>query len=464
VKSLFIAIAAAVLMVNFMGTSEAVTLAESAKGKPLVEYETVKLDNGFSSYLVRRGHLPMVSCELRIAAGSLFDTKGSEGLASLTARAIRQGSLSLDAEKIDSLLDSKAAALSVSTANDYVSFNLTCLSDDFPEMLGLLSDLILNPAFDEDEFNRTRDEWVARIKRSYGNGGNLVRDAFYAALFPHSAYGTPTDGYPSTIANLTATDARSFYSRLYKPARAQLTVVGDLDAETLLSLSHDAFGGWAYGTVEPLRLNDTPGEPGIVVIVDTPATQATARIGHAALSIRHPDYFKLRFVNEVLGGGGLTSRLGDAVRNQRGLAYSVFSWTPGFRESGSFFATFSTKVESAREAVDVTLSEIRLLIADGPTGEEIELAKSGTLGRLFFGLETYGGAAGVVAEATFSGLGAEYLDRMVEDTANMNREEFMRVAKEYLHPDSLVIALAGPADKLAPQFEDMNVSIENIPE
>ncbi len=456
--------AAAIFTVNIMTDSHASALTGSITEKAPLTYETIRLDNGFSAYLVQRSHLPMVSCELRIAAGSLFDPKGKEGLAGLTARVMRQGSKSLDAEKIDSILDSKAAGLSVSIANDYVSFNLTCLSDDFPEMLGLLSGIVLSPAFDDAEFARTRDEWVARVKRSYGNGGILVRDAFYAALYPHSAYGSPSDGYPSTISNLTVSDAKSFYKRLYKPSRAQLTVAGDLNAETLLSLSHDAFGGWTYGAVEPLRLNDTPGDAGIVIIVDTPATQATARIGHPALSIRHRDYFKLRFVNEVLGGGGLTSRLGDAVRNERGLAYSVFSWTPGFRESGSFFAAFSTKVESAREAVDVTLAEIRRLIADGPTDEEIELAKSGTLGRLFFGLETYGGAAGMVAEAAFSGLGEEYLERMVRDTSAMNRDEFMRVAKEYLHPDSLVIALSGPADRLAPQFENMKVTIKPVPE
>ena len=456
--------AALALWVTNMEAPVANALADSIKGKTIVEYETVKLDNGFTAYLVQRSGLPMVSCELRISAGSIFDAKGKEGLASLTARAMRQGSLKLGAEAIDSLLDSKAASLSVSASNDFAAFNITCLSEDFPNLLSLLSDIVLSPAFDDGEFERTRDEWVARIRRSYGSGGNLARDAFYAAIFPESPYGIPTDGYPSTLASLTATDARIFYARLYKPARAQLTVVGDMDAESLLSLAYDTFGGWAHESVPPLRINDTPGETGVVVIVDTPATQVNARIGHEALSIRHPDYFKLRIVNEVLGGGGLTSRLGDAVRNERGLAYSVYSWTPGFRESGSFFAAFSTKVESARETVDVTLDEMRRLIDEGPTGEEMELAKAGTLGRLFFSLETYGGAAGVVAEATFSGLGTEYISRMIEDTAEMNRDEFMRVANEYLHPDKLVIALAGPAAQIEPQFADMKVRVESVPE
>lgn len=425
----------------------------------LIDWTPIALDNGFTTFVSVRSDLPMVACELRLNAGAIYDIAGKEGIANLTATLIRRGSKSLDAKQVNAALDARGALLSASAASDYASFSLICLADDFPDMLKLLADLLLNPAFDGDEFARTRDEQIAAVKRSYGQGATLARDAFYQAVYPFCGYRNPTDGTPAGLAAITIDDVKSYYAKNYNAAQAQFTVVGPYNSDALLPLVNDAFGDWAGWLASPYKLDDRHGGGGRVIIVDMPATQANIRVGHAGLQMSHRDYFKLRFVNEVLGASGMTSRLGDAVRNQRGLAYSVYSWTPGFRDVGTFFATFSTKIESAREAVGVTLDVIDALVENGPTDEELAMAKAALNGSLYFRLETHSGVAGTIAEAQWCGLGDRYFERMLADYNSMDGEEFKRVLDAYINPDQFVIVAAGPADQLVAQFAGYQVEV-----
>ncbi len=425
----------------------------------IITWSSIVLDNGFTTFASVRNDLPMVACELRLNAGAIYDIAGKEGIANLTAMLIRRGSISCDAEQVNAALDARGALLSAGASSDYASFSLVCLADDFPEMLKLLADVLLHPAFDVDEFTRTRDEQTATVKRSYGQGATLARDAFYQAVYPYCGYRNPTDGTPAGLAAITIDDIKSFYANNYNATQAQFTIVSPFDSDELLPLISDAFGGWTGIRPMPFKLDDRSGDGGRVIIVDMPATQANIRIGHAGLQMSHRDYFKLRFVNEVLGASGMTSRLGDAVRNQRGLAYSVYSWTPGFRDVGTFFATFSTKVESAREAVDVTLNVINALAESGPTHEEMAMAKAALNGSLYFRLETYSGVASAIAEAQWCGLGDTYFERMLADFSSLDTVEFKRVLDAYIKPDQFVIVAAGPADQLVPQFADYKVEV-----
>ena len=452
-------------MVAFMNIPVAARNAVAGQSAlSALSWETLELDNGLSAVLSPRDGLPMVSLVLRIGAGSIYDTRGREGLANLTAIMIRQGSLLNDAEAIDNILDSRGASLSVATASEYASFSLTCLSDDFPELLSLLGELLLSPAFDPDEFARMRAEWVERVKRSYGNGASLATEAFYRALWPGGGYGNPGDGYPSSIAAMELEDLLGFYNSFYHPGRAQISVVGPLKSDALLKMLYDAFRNWAAARVEPFKINDLPGETPDVIIVDAPLTQANVRLGSRSISSSNPDFFRLRFVNEVLGGAGMTSRLGDEIRNKRGLAYSVFSWNIGWRDGGGFFIAFSTKVESAREAVDISLAEVEKAIAAAPSEEEMQMTRAGLSGRLYFQLETYSGAAGQIAEARWSGLSRDYFARQIEAAEKTDKTAYLKIAKKYLKPSDFVIVIAGPADKLAPMFSDKKVNVIKPPE
>ncbi|MEP0815372.1 MAG: insulinase family protein [bacterium] len=423
----------------------------------LVGWETIKLDNGLSAVLSPRDGLPMVAMEMRIPAGSIFDPAGSEGLSSLTAQMIRQGSIMRDAEAVDEFLDSRGAVLAVSASSDYVSVSLTCLSEDFPDVLSLAAELVLSPAFDEAEFKRIRTQSIERVRRSYGQGAVLSRDAFYRALYPHGGYGSPTDGYPASLEAITLERVVEFHSVRYRPGGSQISIVGPLSAPETLSLLNKTFGGWTPATPSPLRLDDTARPEGSprVIIVDAPLAQANVRIGHRAPAANDPEYFRLRFVNEVLGGSGMTSRLGDTIRTKHGLAYSVFSWNAGWRGGGSFFIAFSTKVASARTAVDLAMGEVAALIADGPTQEEIQMTRAGLLGRLYFQLETYSGAAGQIAEAQWCGLGRDYFSVQQDTAGNFAAEDFVPVLARHVRPQDFVIVVAGPAAELEPQFADL---------
>ncbi|MBI2360643.1 MAG: insulinase family protein, partial [Deltaproteobacteria bacterium] len=235
----------------------------------------------------------------------------------------------------------------------------------------------------------------------------------------------------------------------YRPNRAILAVVGDVSHQQMVSALGQAFKGWKMGPSESeVSPQPTPGAPE-VVRVNKNITQANIIVGHAGVPRGHPDYYAIQVMNYILGGGGFTSRLMEEVRNQRGLAYSVYSGFYSDNYIGTFQATMQTKNETAGEAIRIAREEIDRIRQRGVTEEELEAAKSYLIGSFPLRLDTNRRIAGFLAQVEYLELGSDYVERYPDLIRAVSREGVQRAAERYLQPEKLIVVVVADQGKAA---------------
>jgi len=185
-----------------------------------------------------------------------------------------------------------------------------------------------------------------------------------------------------------------------------------------------------------------------VVRVHKDLTQANIVLGHVGVPRSHPDYYAIQVMNYVLGGGGFSSRAMDSIRNERGLAYSVYSFFGAEKSHGYFEFVMQTKNETAQEAIRLALQEIRRMREESVSEQELSDAKNYLTGSFPLRFDTNRKVASFLAQVEFFELGLDYPDRYNELIGKVTRVDIQRVAKLYLQPDKIVTVIVGHQRKI----------------
>ncbi len=407
-----------------------------------------ELDNGIVLLTSEQRTLPMVSIELLIDAGSRYDEPGRYGLANLTARLLTYGTKRRNAVQISDALDFIGASLSAKASDDLVTVSLTVLKKDLPTGLELLADILTSSVFPQEELDRQKQAVIATIRAHDENPSDIAQRKFNAALYPESPYGRAVEGTESSVKTLEQNNVREFYERYYRPNRSIMAVVGDVSQQEMIEAMNRALRSWHKG--EPSGQVSTPSVPGVsqVVRVNRDLTQANIIMGHEGVARGNPDYYAIQIMNYILGGGGFSSRAMDSVRNQRGLAYSVYSVFESEKSYGKFEFVMQTKNETAHEAIRIVRDEIRRMREQRVTERELSDAKNYLTGSFPLRLDTDRKVASFLARVEFFQLGLDYPVRYAELIEKVTPQDVERAARRYLHPDKLITVIVGNQKKI----------------
>jgi len=405
------------------------------------------LDNGIVLLTSEQKALPMVSIELLIDAGSRYDAPNQEGLANLVAKLLTYGTKRRTALQINETLDFLGASLSTGCSDDLASVSMTILKKDLTTGLELLGDILLNSTFPQQEIERQKQSVIASIKARDESPGDIAQRRFAAALFPQSPYGRPVEGTETSVKGIQQKSLREFYERYYRPNRSILAVVGDVSDQESTQALNQAFRSWRKG--EPGGKPLVPSVIGSsqVIRVNKDLTQANIMMGHEGVPRNHPDYYAIQVMNYILGGGGFSSRAMDSIRNERGLAYSVYSHFGAEKSHGTFVFVMQTKNDTAEEAIRIAREEIRRMRERAVTDQELDDAKNYLTGSFPLRLDTNHKVASFLAQVEFFQLGLDYPDRYADLIRKATREDVQRVAKAYLHPEKLITVVVGNQKK-----------------
>lgn len=413
----------------------------------LVPKRTV-LDNGLVLLTSEQRALPMVSIELLIDAGSRLDAPNQEGLANLTARLLTYGTKKRSALQISEALDFIGASLSSGSGEDSASLSMTVLKKDLAAGLELLAEVLTSATFPQEEIDRQKQSVLAAIKAREERPGDIAQRRFAAALYPASPYGRPVEGTEASVRGLQQKGLRDFYERTYRPNRAILSVVGDISHEEMTQALNQALRSWNKGEAIGGPLIPSNLGSAQVIRVNKDLTQANIILGHQGTSRDNPDHYALQVMNYVLGGGGFSSRVMDSIRNERGLAYSVYSYFNAEKGRGSFQLVMQTKNESAREAIEIAKEEIRRIRAQPVSEQELSDAKDYLTGSFPLRLDTNRKVAGFLAQVEYFQLGLDYPERYFGLIGKVTRADVERVAKQYLQPEKLITVIVGNLQKI----------------
>jgi len=407
------------------------------------------LDNGMVLLTSEQRTLPMVSIEMLIHAGARYDAPKQDGLANLTAELITEGTKRRTALQISESLDFLGASLSARGGEDLASVSLTVLKKDLPAGLELLAEVLMNAVFPQEEIERQKQAVIASIRAKQEQPGEIADMRFAAAIFPQTRYGRVVEGTEASVRAIPQASLREFYRRYYRPNRSIMAIVGDISHEEMTDALNNAFRSWSKGEPppKPLALSAAP-ETGMIR-VNKDLTQANLILGQRGVGRENPDYYALQVMNYILGGGGFSSRAMDSVRNQRGLAYSVYSYFSAEKGRGTFQFVMQTKNETALQAIDIAREEIRRIRQEPVSETELNDAKDYLTGSFPLRFDTMGKVANFLAQVEYFELGLDYTERYPDLIRKITMDDVSRAEQKYLEPEKMITVIVGKQTMIA---------------
>ncbi len=409
------------------------------------------LPNGMVLLHEERNALPIVRVVLAIKAGSIAEPAEKAGLATLTADLLNEGTKRRSSKDISGEIEFVGGELGATGGADYITVTLSVLKKDVDLGFDLLSDIILNPVFSEDEIKRKKAVIISSIMQQKEEPGIVASKAFKKAVFGNNPYGRPVEGTEESIASITRDDIVGFHREFYVPNNAIMSVVGDITKGELHLLLDRYFKGWARKDVpeKPLPAVVPLSAPEIIKI-DKDLTQANIILGHLGIGRENPDYYAVSVMNYILGGGGFASRLMDNIRDNKGLSYDVHSFFSANKYGGSFQAGLQTKNRTANTAISEILQEMERMRTEPVTDKELNDAKSYLTGSFPLRIDSNSKIAGFLIGVEYYNLGLDYVYKYKQLIESVTKDDVLRVAKKYLDTKAYVLVVVGNTKQAFP--------------
>lgn len=416
----------------------------------LPEVECVVLDNGLIIYLHEDHTLPTVDLYAVTRVGAIYEPPEKLGLANMTGAVMRAGGTKdKTGDEIDELLEFIGASVETRIRRELGTASMGCLSEDIETVLPIFAEILMRPEFRQERIDSCKKEAMEWIRRRNDTPRHLVGRQFRRLVYGDHPYGQPTEGEPETLARIGRGDLLDFHSRYYTPNNTLFGVAGDFDRDAMLDRLREIFATWnrrdvVFPEIPPLPENVVPA--GAVYYYPKDLTQSKIRLGHLGIRRTDKNYIPVQIMNFILGGESLTSRLKSKVRSDRGLAYTVYSGFYPHRDRGLFIVHAETKAESTIRALSLMKEEVERIREELVTEDELKTAKESYLNQFVFKFTTARDIVEQRVNIEYDGLPRDYLDTYCEEVARVTREDILRVAKKWLHPDGLRILVVGDAE------------------
>jgi zinc protease len=385
--------------------------------------------------------VPIITVSVLVQCGSILDPPDKPGVANLVAQLMTQGTKTRTAPQISEAIEFVGGSLNVEAGQEFTTISLSVLSKDLDLGLDLLVDILRHPIFAPAEVERKKQEIIAGIKRNQEDPGTVSWQAFMSLVYGTNPYGRPVEGTDASVLTITRDDLVRFHEAQFRPNRAILAGVGDVNLADLRMRLGAKLDGWTPGGApftappKPARLTQR-----VVRTIQREVTQANITLGHLGITRDNPDYYAAQVMNYLLGGG-FNSYLISKIREENGWAYDVGSaFSPG-KYAGEFSVSMQTKNELAEEAIEAGLAQIRRIREQPVSEQELQDAKAYLTGSFALRLDTNKKIVGVLTSIEYYGLGLDYVDRYPGLINAVTAADIQRVAQKYLDPERYALAV-----------------------
>lgn len=408
-----------------------------------------ELDNGIVVLTRENFTSPSVVVHGMVPGGALQEPRDKAGLANFHASLLTHGTTRYTFNELYEQIEGIGASLNVSSGRHNYSFGTKSLAEDLPLMLDLVSEVLREPTFPGVYFEKVRGQLLTSLQMREHDTRSMAALAFRELAYPNHPYAVSQDGYIETVSSITRDDVVDFQHNL-GPRRGIVVVVGAVKAEQAVQMVREAFGEW-----------ENPGQPELPQpsfdvqlhaiqekFISIPGkTQSDIVLGYPGPARSAPDFQAARMANSILGVFGLYGRLGDNVREQQGLAYYSYSRLSGGLGPGPWRIVAGVDPANVDRAVQSIRDEIRRMVEERVTEEELADNKSFFKGQLLLSLETNEGVAASITNIELYRLGLDYLRQYRAMIDAITAEDVQAAAAHYLNPEVYALAVAGPEHK-----------------
>lgn len=346
--------------------------------------KTSALPNGLRIVTEAMPHLGTVSLGVWVGTGSRYERADQNGISHLLEHMAFKGTQRRSARDIAEAIENVGGDINAATSLETTSYYARVLKDDVALAIDVLGDILLNSVFEDDELAREKDVILQEIAASIDSSEDMVFDTAQELAFSGQAAGRSILGTPETLASFNPSGLRSYLAERYSPRNMVVSAAGALDHDAIVNCVAEHFGALK-------NCDTTPGEAahftGGTQFIERPIEQTHVVLGYEAPALGTPEYFASQVFAGVLGGG-MSSRLFQKVREERGLCYSVYAYCWSMVDTGLFGIYAGTSGDMVDAMHDVIAAEITDLAKHGPSAVELSRAKAQMKSGLMMGLES----------------------------------------------------------------------------
>jgi predicted Zn-dependent peptidase len=352
-----------------------------------VTFERTTLDEGLTVVTERMPGVRSVSVGFWVGTGSVDERPGLAGASHFLEHLLFKGTDERSARSIAEAIDSVGGDMNAFTTKEYTAFYLRLLSEHLGLGLDILSDIMWVPAFRPDEFESERQVILEEILMHADEPADLVHDVLAEGLFPGHPLGREVLGEQATVGAMEVEDVAAFHAEHYRPANVVVAAAGDLDHQAVVDGVAARLAGRSGGSAPRRRPPEAPAVSRVVLPRVT--EQAHLAVAAPAPDRDDEDRHAMSIVEHVLGGG-MSSRLFQSIREERGLAYSVYAYRMGFQGAGALAVYAGTSPAHTPEVLSLIETEFERVASEGITKSELDSARGHIRGSMALGLEDSG--------------------------------------------------------------------------
>ena len=436
--------AARLLTALFLSALLALALL-SRPARAETEVQVVTSPGGIEAWLVQEPAIPMLALEIRFDTGARFDP--APGAMNFLSAMLDEGAGGMEGPEWQARAQTLALRYGFSAGINGFSVSAKMLTENLDESVEHLRLALAQPRFDAAPLGRMRDSILSGLRGQETDPAALASRAWRKAVYGEEPEGRPLEGTMADVEAIDADDLRAARLAAFNRRGVAIGAVGDIDAERLGALLDRLLGDLPDAPL-PAPAPYAVSTDGRTEVVEFDTPQAVARLVGPGIRRHDPDFFAAYVMNHVLGGGGFSARLMTEVREKRGLTYGVWSYLDAGERTGAYVAGVSSDNARIAEAVAVIKAEWARMAAEGPTEEELALAKRYLTGAYPLRFDSNGKIAGQLAGLKRMGFAPDYIRTRNARVEAVTLEDAKRVAARLLDAEALYTVVVGKPEGL----------------
>ncbi len=399
------------------------------------------LPNGLRVIVEPLKEFSSVSIGVWVLTGSRDEVEAQSGITHFIEHLAFKGTPGRDARQIALEIDSLGGSLNAFTGKEFTSFYARVLGEGLPQALSVLSDITLNSIFDQDDINRERDVILQEISMVDDTPDDFIHDLHCREFWSDHSLGRPILGTQGSLEVIARDDIVSFHNTYFLADRMIITAAGALDPEGFL---RDVSGIFSH--LDPCPISYTrflPDETPGLCVQERPVEQVHFCVGYPGLKVGDERRYAMSLLNTVLGGG-MSSRLFQKIREEYGLAYSVYSYHSAYQDTGMQTIYCGTSRDGFPKALQIVREETRDFIAQPVPESELATAKLQLKGNLLLGLESTGNRMNQLARNEIY-FGRQISSEEIEEGINaVTAQEIRDLSSDLFRDDRMALTVIGP--------------------
>lgn len=408
-----------------------------------LNYEITTLDNGIRVITETVNHVQFMSMGFWVGVGSRYESEKQWGITHFIEHMLFKGTEKRTADQISGAVDAVGGQLNAFTSKENTCYYIKTLTEDFPLAVDVLSDMFLNSRFDNEEIAKEREVIIEEIKMYEDTPDDQVHDLMSSNLWPDHPLGRAILGTEESIAAFDHDMLKDYMKQYYTGSNIVVSVVGNISHKQVVDAIQEVLGGIPKGEPNQYAIADRA-KAGVNCYYKEIA-QSQICVAMPGVAKEDDRLFPLSILNTYLGGG-MSSRLVKKIREEEGLAYSVYSYNGSYTDTGAFVISVGTRPENCQRVIDIILEELEDVRQNGITQDELDKSFSQLKGSLYMGLET--------VNSRMNKLGRSLLiyDRVitpeenVDDLSKVTVEDVKALAGDMFRKENLQITVLGPVE------------------